>query len=465
LRTIIINRPYLLALTLLGICATASAAHEYDIALDQSLNNMTVVARFDRPVNYIAARSRYAGRYLREASDCDSGLPLKSRGRRLELPADGIRCLRYTTSLRSAERDAAKIVISPTLWMWRPRLARDDEILAEFSLPEPNRVFVPWQTRDESGRRYRLVASPESGNATAVFGEFDQQLVQVAGAEIRVVLLGKHDQSLDRFLGWIRSTAGNVELPYGTFPDPHASVLLIPVGGWHWGADRPVTFGRVVRDGGATIELMINPELPIADYYREWTPTHEFSHLLLPYVDPEQRWISEGFAQYYQNVLLARAGQYSAQTAWQNIQAGLERGRNSAPGMSPNEAAGRSARDTRMKVYWSGAALALMADVALRQRSGGRDSLDTVLGELHRCCLPSARTWSGIELFGKLDEFLDEPVFVPLYRSYANASAFPDARPLLAQLGVLIEDGQVQLDDSATLAALRFGITQAAEAH
>jgi hypothetical protein len=130
LRTIIINRPYLLALTLLGICATASAAHEYDIALDQSLNNMTVVARFDRPVNYIAARSRYAGRYLREASDCDSGLPLKSRGRRLELPADGIRCLRYTTSLRSAERDAAKIVISPTLWMWRPRLARDDEILA-----------------------------------------------------------------------------------------------------------------------------------------------------------------------------------------------------------------------------------------------------------------------------------------------------------------------------------------------
>jgi predicted metalloprotease with PDZ domain len=118
-----------------------------------------------------------------------------------------------------------------------------------------------------------------------------------------------------------------------------------------------------------------------------------------------------------------------------------------------------------MKVYWSGAALALMADVALRRRSGGGDSLDTVLGELHRCCLPSARTWSGIDLFGKLDEFLDEPVFMPLYRSYANASAFPDARPLLAQLGVLIEDGQVRLDDSATLAALRIGITQAAEAH
>ena len=466
LRTIIINVRLLLALSLLSIGSTASAAHQYDITLDEGLDTMTVVARFDRPVNYIAARSRHAGGYLRDARDCDSGLPLRSRGSGLELPAAGVRCLSYAVSLSSAERDAGKIAISPTLWMWRPRLAHDDEILATFFLPDANRVFVPWRMRDNSGTRYSLVATPESGTATAVFGQFEEQLVQVAGAELRVVLLGQRDDiELEYFLDWIRTTAGNIEIPYGRFPDSHASVLLIPVSSGPRSDGRPVAFGRVVRDGGAAVELMINPDLPVADYYKAWTPTHEFSHLLLPYLDSEQRWISEGFAQYYQNVLLARAGQYSTEDAWQNIQEGLERGRKSAPGLSPNAAAVRGIGDTRMKVYWSGAALALMADVELRQRSAGRDSLDTVLGELEHCCLPSARTWSGIELFSKLDEFLEQPLFMPLYRQHADANAFPDVRPLLEKLGVLLEDGKVRLDDSASLATLRQGITRAATTH
>ncbi|MDH4126387.1 MAG: hypothetical protein OEV69_12205 [Gammaproteobacteria bacterium] len=466
MRTIIINVRTLLAIWLLLTACAARAAHEYSFALDEKLSTMAVVARFDRAIDYVSARSSDAGRYLRDAEDCDRDVPLESSGRRLELPAAGIRCLSYTVSMDAAARDPGKIVISPALWMWRPRLARDDEILASFSLPGSNRVFVPWQMSDDSTSRYRLVASPESGMATAVFGQFQQRFVQTGGAQLRIVLLGqREDIELDRFLAWIRATAGNVQLPYGEFPVAHASVLLIPRSGRPRQADRPVSFGRVVRDGGATIELMINPDLPIADYFKEWTPTHEFSHLLLPYLDDGQRWISEGFAQYYQNVLLARAGQYSAQSAWQRINAGLERGRNSAPDLSPNEAADRDSRDTRMKVYWSGTALALMADVELRRRSAGRDSLDTVLGELKRCCLPSARTWSGIELFSKLDELLDEPVFMPLYRQHADARTFPDARPLLMKLGIIVEDDQVRLDDAAEFAAIRTVITRGVTLH
>lgn len=466
LRTIIINVRSIFALCLSLTDGVAHAAHDYRITLDEKLSTMSVVARFDRPVNYVSARSSLAGRYLRDAEDCDRGSELSTRGRRLELPANGIRCLSYRVNLDSAMREPGRIIVSPALWMWRPRLSQGDEILATFSLPEANSVFVPWQMRDDSATSYRLVASPESGMATAVFGLFEQRIVQVGGAALRVVLLGQRDDiELDRFLGWIRATAGNVELTYGVFPVPRASVLLIPVIRWGQGADRPVSFGRVVRDGGSTIELMINPDLPIADYFREWTPTHEFSHLLLPYLDDAQRWISEGFAQYYQNVLLARAGQYSAQAAWQEISEGLERGRNSAPGMSPNEAAQQASRGTRMKVYWSGAALALMADVELRRRSGGRDSLDTVLGDLGRCCLPSAHTWSGSELFSKLDEFLDKPLFVALYQRHANARTFPDARSLLTKLGVIVEEEQVRLDDEAEFAAIRTAITEAASSH
>ena len=44
--------------------------------------------------------------------------------------------------------------------------------------------------------------------------------------------------------------------------------------------------------------------------------------------------------------------------------------------MSPNEAASTTERDTRMKVYWSGAALALLADIELRLNPYGTELTD-----------------------------------------------------------------------------------------
>jgi predicted metalloprotease with PDZ domain len=113
-----------------------------------------------------------------------------------------------------------------------------------------------------------------------------------------------------------------------------------------------------------------------------------------------------------------------------------------------------------MKVYWSGASLALMADVELRRRSGGAESLDSVLEQFQRCCLPSPRSWSGVELFRKFDALIGEPLFMDLYRRYADAADFPDARPLLGQLGVEVRDGQFHLNDDAELALIREAITR-----
>ncbi len=475
LRTIIINNqriailaPILLGVSLLLAATSVSAAHTYTIAIDDDYETMTVEAHFDRPIDDISARSRYANRYLRNATDCDSDEKLESRSRKLVLPTGGIRCLRYSVDIgRAARADRfnsvlgnGSIAVSPTLWMWRPLLLSRDEILATFDLAGGGQIFVPWQMMNEEGTYYRLKASPQSGSATSVFGSFQQSIEQVAGADLRVVMLDTRDKTdLQALIPWVRATAESIATTYGRFPNPNANILLIPTGGQAWRSDSAVSFGRLVRDGGETIELMINQNRPIDEFYEEWTPTHEFSHLMLPYVDQEQRWISEGFAQYYQNVLLARAKQQSAEYSWQKIYAGLERGRESAPGMSPNDAAAGSMRNTRMKVYWSGAAIALMADVELRRRSNGKESLDSVLGQLQQCCLPSASAWSGKELFGKLDQLLDQPLFLDLYRQYADADGFPDARPLLERLGVSLRDGQVELDPSAELSGIRDAIT------
>ena len=111
-----------------------------------------------------------------------------------------------------------------------------------------------------------------------------------------------------------------------------------------------------------------------------------------------------------------------------------------------------------MKVYWSGAALALMADVTLRERSGGDESLDSVLGRFQECCLPSQKVWTGPEFFARLDSLATEPVFMPLYHRYADTAGFPDTSEVLGRLGLRVNDDQVTIRRKAELQEIRTDI-------
>jgi predicted metalloprotease with PDZ domain len=117
-----------------------------------------------------------------------------------------------------------------------------------------------------------------------------------------------------------------------------------------------------------------------------------------------------------------------------------------------------------MKIYWSGAAIALMADVRLRELSGGKESLDTVLGHLQQCCLPADKVWTGPELFRTLDSFTSELVFMPLYRRYADTAGFPDLADLFSQLGLGISNGKVRIRSEGELSDIRAAITETSSA-
>ncbi len=196
---------------------------------------------------------------------------------------------------------------------------------------------------------------------------------KIPGATLRIEVLQPIDaKKATEIVEWLRSASSNVSLTYGRFPNPSPRVVVIPASSRAWGGTKPVPFGRVTRHGEETVELYINADRPIEEFYGDWTATHEFSHLMLPYLNSRHKWIAEGFASYYQNVLMSRAGQYSELKAWTKLQQGFERGRASRPELSPNEAAASGVRRARMKIYWSGAAVALLADIELRERSTGQ---------------------------------------------------------------------------------------------
>ena len=271
-----------------------------------------------------------------------------------------------------------------------------------------------------------LLLAPAVANAQYVEAES-------GGTTLQIRFAGSVEQQrADEIVRWLQDVAEDVGHVYGRFPVDRVGVVVIPHRSSSRGATSPVPFARVTRRGRETVELYIDPDRPMSEFYADWTLTHEFSHLMLPRISWQQRWISEGFASYYQNVLMARAGHYSTHTALQKLSAGFDRGRNSQPQLSPNEAAQEGVRTARYKIYWSGAAIALLADVALREQSQGEESLDVVLGRFQECCLPSRRRWSGQEFFEKLDSLVMNPVFMPLYRRYANRPGFPDVDATLA---------------------------------
>jgi predicted metalloprotease with PDZ domain len=228
----------------------------------------------------------------------------------------------------------------------------------------------------------------------------------------------------------------------------------------------PVPWGEVQRGGGDAVHLYINQRLPAEEFMADWVLVHELSHLLHPVIDSPDRWLSEGIASYYQNVLRARAGLNSAHVAWNRLHAGFERGIGATSrGRSLAEASETMMRDRSfMRVYWSGAAIALLADVELRRRSAGAQSLDTALAAFRRCCLPAERSWSAGELMQKLDQLTGVTVFMDLYREHVDADEFPELGALYRQLGLQsMSATSLRLDPTAPGAAICEAIMSAPE--
>lgn len=427
-----------------------AAVHNYSIRVDDSLANVQVEARLAER-GLVVSATRGGTSRLRDVAGCaGESVP---RGRDGSLRVSG-NCLRYTASMVPGKSSDPYRPSWPQVgheyWLWLPELTEQDVVRISLVLPAGVQAFVPWRRVD--GDHYELRASPGSGNALAWFGRLQRASLKVEGASLPMVVLGPELQT-ERMTRWLTEAAGLVAGVGGRFPNTHALVVVEP-GQTSMFDDSVVPFGHVIRSGEEVVRFFVKPQASVAELRADWTAVHEFAHVLLPYVRDDQKWISEGFASYYQNVLLARAGIYTEQEAWRRLARSFASGGETRNPPSPNGTSDRSFWDVRMLIYWSGAALALMMDVELRQQTDGQQSLDTVLGQLADCCLPSSRAWEGRELFAKLDALSGTPVFTRHYDLYADSAGMPPYRNTLEALGVRVQDGNVVFDETAPLAGI-----------
>ncbi len=441
--------------------------------LDSQLDSLKVHACFagTHPSRLHAAAPQ-AGDYLRDVRVV-GGRPVPRttiRGNQIRLshlPRNS--CIAYMVDLDGAARQPKQelarrvggdLLTSPGVWLWRPRtLKAKEDIELIFRLPRGLSVSAPWKRVHASGRTvmYRIGHRPPDWPAVVAFGRFRVERLRVAGTTLRLTLLDGVPPRTDaeKIRGWLSHAARTVGNAYGTFPVPSPQVLVIPRGR----GGEPVPFAFVVRGGGEAAQFSIDQRRPYEEFLKDWTATHEFSHMLLPFIDRNEAWLSEGVASYYQNVLRARIGDLTPEQAWQELHAGFQRGIKGMAGLTLDEASRNMYRDHAfMRVYWTGAAIALLADVRLREQSAGRQSLDGALAELRTCCLPSDRMWSARELMERLDAITRTSIFRGLYDEYAHARRFPDFLEAYRKLGLRAGEGTLQVVPGIEFERLRAAI-------
>ena len=233
-------------------------------------------------------------------------------------------------------------------------------------------------------------------------------------------------------------------------------LIVLPIGR----GSSPVAFGLTGRGGGASVVLLISSDATDEEFIGEWVAIHEFLHLSMPFIRSEDVWLSEGFVTYYTSVLRTRAGFRDEQAGWESIVAGLTRARGSVSDLTLREAAVQmNQRLAYDRVYWGGAAVALLSDVTLRQASGGRRSLDDAMRELFECCANSPRRWSAAEVYEVFDRWAGAPVLSDLLARELDRAEFVNYEPALQALGVEDQGDQVLLSGEQPAAGLRRAIT------
>ncbi len=370
---------------------------------------------------------------------------------------------------------------------WLLRSPRPSRATLELELPQGAHAWLPW---GGEGARAVLPASALELAGHVVLGDFERRSFEVRATRVELAVLpGALSVDVEACERVVSEAVQTVAQVYGRFPTDALHVVVVPVGPRVDPEDDPIAFGLMRRGGGATAMLLVRADANEADLRGSWVAYHELSHLLLPMLDRRDGWLAEGIPTYYQEVARVRAGLQDERQAWARIVAGLQRGEADACSSAGTTALGElprakrihrgriargvigcsraslsgAAEDMRLtghfyRVYWSGMAFALMADVELR-RGPEATSLDALL----RRARPAIRACRGFThgtlLMRRLDRIAGRQLLWRSYARFGTRRDFPDVSRLLQRLGVrVLADGSVELSDRAPLSWVRRAI-------
>lgn len=392
----------------------------YEVTWNKNAETLTVnVCMLDKPAMLLSNYDRELSPALMFATQApQNGSPsidVKQGRNKIQFKPEISNCLDYVVSLKPKDSypyllEQDNLVIPTHLWLWRhPDISqarfRFSDVagkLLNFYLPFPK--HADW---------WVLSVTPPHWTSRTLIGNVNSYPITLSqNKHLNAVLLGSLNDSPKRWIGWLHKTAAAIETAFGYYPIDQANILVIPSKSRH----SPVPWGEVQRGGYPAVHFFIDPAKSQQTFEQDWTASHEMSHLFVPKTLWRDRWLSEGIASYYQNVLRARGGILSKDEAWQKLREGFARGRRDF-----NHRSLRNVNQT-MHLYWGGVAIYFLADLRLREQDS---SLEMVLQRFNECCFTLDKIWSTEELMAKFDELSETRIFTGLLKNEADEKQFP----------------------------------------
>jgi hypothetical protein len=201
--------------------------------------------------------------------------------------------------------------------------------------------------------------------------------------------------------------------------------------------------------GGASIAIDVGANASRRTLRDDWVLVHEMIHVALPDLAGPQHWFEEGLATYIEPVARARAGILPPERLWS------EWVRQMSNGLPEDGDQGLDHTHTWGRTYWGGAVFCLVADLEIRERTGGKKSLrDGVRGVLDAGGDITVH-WPIERVIAAADAATGMPVLRETYDRMKDAPVDVDLDAIWKRLGVAPSGRSVTFDDSAPLAATR----------
>jgi len=364
--------------------------------------------------------------------------------------------LRYVFHLRAAARsiddpDTAaargEALVSPaSTWLLRPTAMPAGNLRGRLHVAvPPPLVFVtglPRLSGVEGTSTYTVTLLPSFVSPYSAFGRFDEQRLDAGGAELELAIAAPIlGPDIPRIRTWVLAASQAVTEYFARFPVARALVLVVP---WSSGVH-----GKAMGGGGATVLLQMAPGAELTDPAIDWQAAHEMVHLAVPELARAQIWLSEGLATYIEPIARSLTGELRAESVWRDLVIGLPKG---LPGPGDR---GLDRTHTWGRTYWGGALFAFVADLEIRQATHGARSLRTAVRGVLAAGGDARVSWTVQQYLAAADHAVGQPILAHLYQRLAERPGKVDLPALWRALGVSINGGRVELDDSAPLAAIR----------
>ena len=246
---------------------------------------------------------------------------------------------------------------------------------------------------------------------------------------------------------WVQNAADAVVAYYGRYSVPHVFLQIRPFDG------KGVRGGRTFSMRGGLIRIAVGNETTEDDLARDWMLTHEMVHLTFPSVPDEHHWIEEGIATYVEPIARIQAGQFNASRMW------FELVRDMPKGLPQSGDQGLDHTHTWGRTYWGGALFCLLADVEIRRQTQNKKGLEDALRGILNAGGDMREDWELEKAFDVGDHATGTDVLMKLYERMRNSPMETDLTALWKELGIREENGTVQFQDDAPLAAIRKSIS------